>query len=108
DAAVGGDAPRALRILAGLRAEGEHAVGLLGWVLNQLQILARLSAARGNLAAALKAERIWPAREGLYRKALQRAEPGHWDACLIQAGRVDRVGKGREFDAAGRSSGDAW
>ncbi len=108
DAAIGGDAPRALRILAGLRAEGEHVVALLGWLLNQMQILARLSAARGNLAAALKAERIWPAREGLYRKALQRAEPGHWDVCLIQAARIDRVGKGREIDAAGKASGDAW
>ena len=108
DAAIGGDAPRALRILAGLRSEGEHAIALLGWLLNQIQILARLANARGNLSAAFKAERIWPAREGIYRKALQRAEPGHWDVCLIQAARIDRVGKGREIDAAGKASGDAW
>ena len=101
DAALAGDASRALRILAGLRAEGEQVVGLLGWLLNQLQLLARLANARGNQAAAFKAERIWPARETIYRKALSRADCTHWDACLIQAGRVDRIGKGR-------GAGDAW
>ncbi|MBS0590578.1 MAG: DNA polymerase III subunit delta [Proteobacteria bacterium] len=101
DAALTGDASRALRILAGLRMEGEQVVGLLGWLLNQLQLLARLANARGNLAAAFKAERIWPAREAVYKKALSRAKAGHWDACLIQAGKVDRLGKGRGV-------GDAW
>jgi DNA polymerase-3 subunit delta len=101
DAALAGDASRALRILAGLRAEGEQVVGLLGWLLNQLQLLARLANARGNPAAAFKAERIWPAREAIYKKALSRADRTHWDACLIQAGWVDRLGKGR-------GTGDAW
>jgi DNA polymerase-3 subunit delta len=101
DATLAGDAARALRILAGLRSEGEQVIGLLGWLLNQLQLLARLANARGNPAAAFKAERIWPAREALYRKALARADRAHWDACLIQAARVDRIGKGR-------GAGDAW
>lgn len=101
DAALAGDSARALRILAGLRAEGEQVVAMLGWMLNQLQLLARLANARGNPAAAFKAERIWPAREAIYKKALSRADRGHWDACLIQAGRVDRIGKGRGI-------GDAW
>lgn len=108
DAAIGGDAPRALRILAGLRAEGEQVFTLMGWLLNQLQTLARVAAARGNVAAALKTERIWGPRETLFRKALSRADRAHWEACLIQAARIDRVGKGRQFDAVGRSSGDAW
>ncbi len=101
DAALVGDAARALRILAGLRAEGEQIPGLMGWVLNQLQLLARLSVADGNIAAAFRVERIWPAREGMYRKALQRADRAHWEACLMQAARVDRISKGRGF-------GDAW
>jgi DNA polymerase-3 subunit delta len=101
DAALGGDAARTLRILGGLRDEGEHVVALLGWLLNQLQLLARLANAKGGAAAAFKAERIWPAREALYRKALARADRLHWDACLIQAARVDRIAKGR-------ASGDAW
>ncbi|HZP66438.1 MAG TPA: DNA polymerase III subunit delta [Rudaea sp.] len=100
DASLGGDGVRAARILAGLRAEGEQVPALLGWLLNQLQTMARLAAA-GNLAAAFRAERIWPAREALYRKALGRADRAHWDACLVQAARIDRIAKGR-------GAGDAW
>lgn len=100
DAALAGDAARALRILAGLRAEGEAVPGLLGWLLNQLQLMARLAAAP-NAAQAFRAERIWPAREGLYRRALQRAEREHWERCLVQAARVDALSKGRGL-------GDAW
>lgn len=100
DAALGGDAARALRILAGLRAEGEQVPALMGWVLNQLQVMARLAAAP-NLAQAFRAERIWPAKETLYRRALQRSPRELWERCLAQAARVDRISKGR-------GSGDAW
>jgi len=100
DAALGGDAARALRVLAGLRAEGEQVPGLMGWLLMQLQQLARLAAAP-NLSSALRNERIWPAREGMYRKAIARADAGHWERCLADAGLIDRISKGR-------ASGDAW
>lgn len=107
DAALAGDAARALRVLAGLRAEGEQVPGLMGWLLMQLQQLARLAAA-GNQAAAFRAERIWPAREGLYRKALARADARHWERCLAAAARIDRISKGREVDPTGKAIGDAW
>jgi DNA polymerase-3 subunit delta len=100
DAALSGDAGRALRVLAGLRAEGEQVPGLMGWIVNQLQMLARLSST-GNLGAALRAERIWPAREALYRKALARGDARHWQNCLADASIVDRAGKGR-------ADGDPW
>jgi len=100
EAAFAGDAERALRVLDGLRAEGEQVPALMGWMLNQLQLIARL-AAHSNLAAGFRAEHIWPAREALYRKALGRADRAHWDACLVQAARIDRLSKGRGF-------GDAW
>jgi DNA polymerase III subunit delta len=101
DAMLAGDAARALRILAGLRAEGEQVPALMGWILNQLQIIARLSAAGPNLAAAFNSERIWPARQGVFRKMLARADRAHWENCLVQAARIDRISKGR-------GSGDAW
>lgn len=108
DAALAGDGARALRVLAGLRAEGEQVPGLMGWLLMQLQQLARLAGAGGNLAAAFRAERIWPAREGLYRKALQRADATYWERCLACAARIDRISKGREVDPTGKAIGDAW
>jgi DNA polymerase III subunit delta len=76
DAALRGDAARALRVLDGLRAEGEQVPGLMGMVLYKLQQLAR-----GEISG--------------------RADRRHWETCLVQAARVDRVSKGREM-------GDAW
>lgn len=101
DAACAGDAERCLRILTGLRAEGEQVPPLLGWILNQLQLLLRLSAHSKNLSAAFRNERVWPARESMYRKALTRSDRSHWEHCLDQATRIDRISKGR-------GAGDAW
>ena len=100
DAALGGDATRALRILAGLRGEGDAVPALMGMILYQLQILARLTAAP-NLASAFRSEHMWDAREKFFRKVLGRASSGHWEDCLVQAARVDRLSKGRGI-------GDAW
>jgi len=107
DAALGGDGARALRILAGLRAEGEQVPGLMGWLLMQLQQLVRLAGA-SDLSGAFRAERIWPAREGIYRKALSRADSGFWEHCLSAAALIDRISKGREVDQIGKPTGDAW
>ncbi|GAA0720670.1 DNA polymerase III subunit delta [Dokdonella soli] len=102
DAAIGGDAGRALHIVAGLRAEGEELIPLLGWVLMQLRLLLRLASAGTNLDAALRSERIWPAsREALFRRALKSGDRAHWERCLAQAGRIDAMAKGRP-------PGDAW
>lgn len=100
DAALEGDGARTVRILHGLRAEGEMVPAIMGWVLNQLQMLARI-AANPNQAAAFRNERIWPARERVYKQALSRADRAHWEKCLVHAARVDRLSKGRGY-------GDAW
>jgi DNA polymerase-3 subunit delta len=101
DAAIGGDAGRALHIVGGLRAEGEELIPLLGWLLTQLRSLLRLSGAGVNLSHAFQSERIWPARQPLYRRALKNGDRAHWESCLAQAGRIDRIAKGR-------ADGDAW
>ena len=108
DAAFDGDAARAVRILQGLRAEGEQVPALMGWLLNQLQLVARLASAGGSLATALRNERVWGPREAIIRKALSRAGRAHWDRCLVQAARIDRISKGREVDSGGKAIGDAW
>jgi DNA polymerase-3 subunit delta len=63
DAAFGGDAPRALRILAGLRAEGEQLVPMLGWVLNQVDLALRLASAPDFATGARAEYGMWPARQ---------------------------------------------
>ena len=52
DAAFAGDGARALRILAGLRAEGDELIALMGWLVNQLQLALRLANARDFAAQA--------------------------------------------------------
>lgn len=101
DAALAGDGSRALRIIAGLRAEGEQVPALTGWVINQLRTLERLAASSGSLDAAFRRERVWPARQAMYRRLLREADAGHWQACLAQAGRIDAASKGR-------GDGDPW
>ena len=100
DAALGGDGARALRILDGLHAEGDELIALMGWLVNQLQLALRLANAH-DFGAQARAERLWPAREQLFRKALRRAPREHWMQCLARAARIDRIAKGRE-------TGDAW
>lgn len=103
DAAFGGDASRALKILNGLRAEGEDVIPMLGWLLTQLDLALRLASA-DNFAAAARAEySFWPARQQLFAGALKRAGRGnaHWRRCLAWCARIDRMSKGRE-------TGDPW
>jgi DNA polymerase-3 subunit delta len=104
DAAMNGQPAMVLRVVAGLRAEGEAVPGLLGMIVMELQrgaALARVQAKGGNLAAAFKAQRVWDAKQPMYKRALQRHLPEAWDAMLAQAGLVDRIAKGR-------AAGDAW
>jgi DNA polymerase III subunit delta len=96
DAALGGDVARALHIVAGLRAEGEEPIPLVGWIITQLRLLLRLASAT-NVDSALRSEHIWPAaRESLFRRALKEGDRAHWEHCLDQAGRIDRISKGRD------------
>jgi DNA polymerase-3 subunit delta len=104
DAAMNGQAAMVLRVIAGLRAEGEAVPALLGLIVMELQrgaSLSRVQARGGNLSAAFKAQRVWDAKQPMYKRALQRHLPESWDALLAQAGLVDRIAKGR-------APGDAW
>lgn len=101
DAALAGDGSRALRIIAGLRAEGEQVPALTGWIINQLRALARLAASGSGLDAAFRRERVWPTRQAMYRRVLRQSGADHWQACLAQAARIDAASKGR-------GDGDPW
>lgn len=103
DAAFGGDAPRALKILGGLRAEGEDVIPMLGWLLTQLDLALRLASAPDFATGARAEYGFWPARQKLFANALRRAGRGdaHWRHCLAECARIDRLTKGREI-------GDPW
>lgn len=104
DAALNGQPAQLARMLSGLKAEGEAVPALLGMVVMELQrtaALARIEARGGNIAAEFKAQRIWDSKQPMYRRALQRHPAPRWEAFVSQAGRVDRMAKGRE-------RGDPW
>ena len=103
DAAFGGDAARAVKILDGLRAEGEDVIPMLGWMLNQLDIALRLSSASDFASAARGEHTLWGDRPRMFADALKRAGRGnaHWRRCLAECARIDRMAKGREV-------GDPW
>lgn len=120
DAALGGDAARALRIVAALRAEGEQVPGLVPVLSGQVALVARLAAVveTGRTAdAALRAEPgVWTSRHGIYKAALARGRAAFWEARLAELARVERAGKGRapdprwriEYEQRDRPQFDPW
>lgn len=105
DAALNGQPAQVSRVIAGLKAEGEAIPALMGMVVKELNTVAALARAR-NFAAECKAQRIWPAKEAVYKRALARHTPERWQRLLVEAGGVDRVSKGRV--RPGKESADAW
>jgi DNA polymerase-3 subunit delta len=104
DAALAGDAARALRCLQGLRAEGV-AVPMVLWALaDAVRNLVRLSIAveaDRPLAGAMRELRIWGDRERLYPQALRRLARPMLRHLLRGCASADRITKGL-------ASGDDW
>jgi DNA polymerase-3 subunit delta len=92
-------------MLAGLRAEGEAAAALMPILIKELMrtaALAKVQARGGNLAAEMKGQGIWESRQAPFKRALQRhADPRRWERFVAEAGKVDRIAKGR-------GDGDVW
>jgi DNA polymerase-3 subunit delta len=96
-AALAGDAARALRCLAGLRAEGSAVPQVLWAVADAVRVLLRLAGARdaGRAPAQVLRElRVWGERERLYPLALQRLPVARLRRLLRACGQVDRMAKG--------------
>lgn len=104
DVCLSGNSPKALRMLDSLRAEGMEPV-LVNWALTrEIRVLARLAAglARGKPRAELfRAYNIWARRSAVVGAALKRLDVPAWWNLLQDAGRVDRIAKGR-------AEGDVW
>jgi DNA polymerase-3 subunit delta len=104
DAALNGKPAQVARMLAGLQAEGEAVPALMGMVTMELQraaALARTKANGGNMAAEFRAQRVWDSKQAAYTRALARHDAAQWERFVAEAGRVDRISKGR-------AAGDAW
>lgn len=105
EATFSGQPAAVLRMIAGLRAEGEAVAALTPIVIRELLStagLARVQARGGNLAAEMKSRGIWESRQAPFKRALQRhPEVKRWERFVAEAGLVDRIAKGR-------ADGDAW
>ncbi len=104
DAALSGDARRALRVLNGLRGEGVEPV-LISWTLvRELRDLVRLRAKAGSSKSVdrlLEEARVWPRRRPIIRKALLRLTPDRLAELHQLAARTDMAIKGQ-------GGGDPW
>jgi DNA polymerase-3 subunit delta len=108
DAMLAGDAERTVRMLGGLRAEGE-ALPLVLWAVGEeIRVLARLAQARAdrqNVNDMMRRLRIFGTHERLALQALNRVPPGSWPAAVQHAHDVDRIIKG--LSVVGRLA-DPW
>ena len=97
DAMLVGDVPRMLRIMDGLKAEGE-ALPLVLWAVGEeIRTLARISeavSAGQDLSSVLRSHRVFGPRENLVRRALTRVSARSWPAAVQHAHEVDRLIKG--------------
>ena len=98
DAALAGDAQRAVRILAGLQAEGLEPV-IVFWALGrELRMLVSLSDAvrqRIDLGSAMQRARVWRNRQALVRNCVSRVPDSTFRRLLKAVGRGDAAAKGQ-------------
>jgi DNA polymerase-3 subunit delta len=98
DAAMGGDAKRALKILSGLQAEGVEPVIVVWALTRELRTLALLTdtvAQGGDLASGMKKNRVWSNRQALVRNCIGRHRHGDFHRLLKDASQADQAAKGQ-------------
>lgn len=97
DAMLAGQTPRMMKILDGLKAEGE-ALPLVLWAVGEeIRTLARLAQAQQNGQNPFdlfKSFRIFGYREQLFKQALGRVPTHQWSQAVAHAHEVDRLIKG--------------
>jgi DNA polymerase-3 subunit delta len=92
-----GDAPRTVRILAGLREEGiapQLVLGTLTWEVRALAHLAHRLDQGERLEPLLTEQRMWQSRRHALQKALEHHPRAHWLDVMATAARVDYTIKG--------------
>lgn len=97
DAALSGQAQRAIRMAYGLRAEGVEllaVVGALAYQTRQLCQLALAIDAGQRLDQVFSQYRVWPKKQPPLKAALQRYSATQWQALHARLAQIDRIGKG--------------
>ena len=108
EAMLAGDPARLVRMLEGLKGEGEALPLVLWAVSEEIRTLLKLKAgmAQGRpLGALLKEYRIWGPRERMMEPALRRVSLPVLEKALQEAAQVDKMIKGLRAKA---HAGDAW
>lgn len=108
EAMLAGDPARLVRMLEGLKGEGEALPLVLWAVSEEIRTLLKLKSgmAQGRpLGALLKEYRIWGPRERMMEPALRRVSLPTLEAAMREAAQVDRMVKGLR---AKQFAGDAW
>lgn len=108
EAMLSGDVPRLVRMVDGLKGEGEALPLVLWAVAEEIRMLLKLKAgvAQGKaLGVLLKEYRIWGVRERLMEPALRRLALPALEQALQEAAQIDKMIKGLRAKAF---AGDAW
>lgn len=98
DAAVAGDAARAVRILAGIRTEGIEPVIVMWALTREIRSLARLadSIQSGvDLSIGLRKAGVWQNRQGLVRACIGRHQAADFYKLMKLCARADAAAKGQ-------------
>jgi len=104
DAAMAGDAARAVKILSGLRSEGVEPVIVMWALTRELRTLSKLDdiiRRGGDLGSAMQKNGVWRNRQGLVRSCIGRHQQGSFYRMLKATGRADAAAKGQR-------TGDPW
>ena len=104
DAAVAGNAARALRILGGIRTEGVEPVIVMWALTREIRMLAGLAdiiRSGTDLSSGMRKSGVWQNRQGLVRACISRHQAADFHRLLKMV---------REGDAAakGQLRGDPW
>ncbi len=98
DAALSGDAKRALKILDGLRAEGVEPVIVMWSLTRELRTLAKLDDLvrdGQDLSGSMQKAGVWRNRQGLVRSCVGRHQHGGFHRLLKVARKADAAAKGQ-------------
>ena len=105
---LAGDSARLVRMLEGLKGEGEALPLVLWAVAEEIRTLLKLKSgmAQGRpLGVLLKEHRIWGPKERMMEPALRRISLPTLEAAMREAAQVDKMVKGLRAKAF---AGDAW